>query len=294
MVTLVELLSDQKHDASGENKMIKNLRRAKELRILQPRKKLLIIGLIFVILNMTFAVPSCKSNDNGQASFGLSINPRSILVYSGESAECALVLTSFNLSTSIKLFVTSYPQGTSFVIDPNEIDLPINSSKVSMLTISTNSNAIPGNYSLTLLAESNKTVTYLNFQLKIIDSTPQIMSAHQTDIVKAMLTAALTLSSILVAVVGMLLSIYSKLRPATDETMLAFRRLIWMTFFVICLGISTSLLSFIYLLTSETLFVINFTRETLFYIVILLFVVTLPILLVSVFRAIKKIFETVV
>jgi len=260
----------------------------------KKRPRLLIIALLLSFLSLLIAGPDYATHATLASGFDIMVNTDTATVRAGNSVDYALVLTSHNTSATIQLILTSYPDETNYAINPAEVVLPINGSTVSILTISTNLSVIAGNYTLTVLARSAEMITYSNIHLEIISQPQPVITTNSSEIIKTILTTALALASMLIAVVGILISIYAKLRPTTDKIMLSFRKLIWRIFFVLCLGGTTSIVSLVYLLKIETFSLNTLEGEICFYIIILLFVVLITTLVASVYKTIKRIFATVI
>jgi magnesium-transporting ATPase (P-type) len=116
------------------------------------------------------------------------------------------------------------------------------------------------------------------------------------DIVKIIIVASLTLASMLIAVVGFLLNLYStlKMRPSEELVLESLRKLIRWVYWIIFLGGVTGFLSLIYFLfytVGSSTFLD--AAEMLFYVIVVLFGLLIIMMLASVRKVVSGVFKEV-
>lgn len=102
----------------------------------------------------------------------------------------------------------------------------------------------------------------------------------EEEVVKILLSASLSLSSILVAVIGILLGQYISLKykPEADYVLRSYQKLIWIMVSALVLGAVTTLASLFYLLNVDV-----------YYAIVVLFVVLISTVVLGVFYTVLKI-----
>jgi len=235
---------------------------------------------------------------NQSSDFGVEVFPQTQSVNLGQSAVYEINETSYDgFASTIYLSLEGLPPNTTCIFDPPSVTLIAGSSTQSVLTVFTDPTGSGGNYTLmiTATAEGLRHVTTLH--LNVVGLKSSNLAITEIDIVKIIIVTSLTLTSMLVAVVGILLNIYStlKLRPSANYIIESFRKLIWRVYYVLFLGGLTSLLSLVHLFLSPIQHpLINDITEILFCLTVVLFGSLIIAMLVLVRNVMLKIFKEVI
>ncbi len=107
------------------------------------------------------------------ADYYLNATPASLTIPQGGTDNSTISITSINNFTDTLNLYASYISGVTSVLDPEQVFLPPNETVNSTLTVTVNSTATPGNYTLTVMAEpqNSRIINGVDIPLEITDST---------------------------------------------------------------------------------------------------------------------------
>jgi hypothetical protein len=107
-----------------------------------------------------------------ESDFYMNATPAHLTIPQGSSDSSTISLTSVkNFNDTVNLY-SSFVPGITSVLDPNQVYLPQNETVTSLLTVTVDTTATPGNYTLTIIGEP------LNHRfLKDVDITLEITTS---------------------------------------------------------------------------------------------------------------------
>jgi hypothetical protein len=112
--------------------------------------------------------------------FYMNATPASLTIPLGGSDYSNITVTGINNFTdTVTLYASFIPNVTS-VLDPTEVFVPVNGTASSILTVSVNTTATPGNYTLTIMGEPQnyKIVHGVDIALQITNSSTSSSSSR--------------------------------------------------------------------------------------------------------------------
>lgn len=111
-----------------------------------------------------------------EPDFEVSVTPASRAIYSGQSTDYTVNITSLNgFNSCVSLSLSGLPANASHTFAPEQITPPTNGTAQSILQVSTELSAVPGIYSLSITGSSNETTHSMNVTLKIMESIPPVI-----------------------------------------------------------------------------------------------------------------------
>lgn len=116
-----------------------------------------------------------------EPDFTLDASPNNLSIPQGGSDNSTIIVTSINnFSDPVDLSVQFVPDGVNTTLNPSQVTPPPNGNANSTLTVSVETTATPGNYTLTVVGKSKDKKHTVNIALEIISSEETLSSEGTT------------------------------------------------------------------------------------------------------------------